>query len=113
VVTIASGVGDPYFSVKFDGLGIGVGKHTIGHGGSYYGMTWEDMSIKIRRFHFDLIARLMKKLEAVPEGNGTMLDRTVVVYLSDAAEGHHSRCWEWPFVVVGRSRREAQGRPLR
>ena len=41
-----------------------------------------------------------KVLEAVPEGNGTMLDHTTVVYLSDAAEGHHSRCWEWPFVVI-------------
>ena len=30
-----------------------------------------------------------------------MLDNTVIVYLSDAAEGHHSRCWEWPFVVLG------------
>lgn len=101
VVTIASGVGDPYFSVKFTGLGIDFGKHSIGHGGSYNGMTWDVLSTTIRRFHFELIARLMKRLEAVPEGNGTMLDQTTVVYLSDAAEGHHSRCWEWPFVVVG------------
>jgi hypothetical protein len=21
--------------------------------------------------------------------------------LSDAAEAHHSRCWEWPFVMIG------------
>jgi len=99
-VTLASGVGNPYFSVKFTGLGIDFGKHGIGHGGSYKGMSWDEMAIKIRAFHFELIARLMKKLEAVPEGDGTMLDNTVVVYLSDAAEGHHSRCWEWPFVVL-------------
>ena len=55
----------------------------------------------IRRFHFDLIARLAKKLESVPEGDGTMLDNTVIVYVSDGAEGHHSRCWEWPMVVLG------------
>jgi hypothetical protein len=101
VVTIASGAGDPYFSVKFTGLGINFGKHGIGHGGTFNGMTWDVMSTTIRRFHFELIARLMKKLEAVPEGNGTMLDNTLIVYLSDAAEGHHSRCWEWPFVVIG------------
>lgn len=101
VATIASGVGDPYFSVKFTGLGIQFAKHGIGHGGSYNGMTWEHMAILIRRFHFEQIARLMTKLQAVPEGDGTMLDNTVIVYLSDAAEGHHSRCWEWPFVVIG------------
>jgi hypothetical protein len=101
VVTLASGVGDPYFGVKFTGLGINFGKHGIGHGGSYNGMTWDVMSTTIRRFHFELMARMMKKLEAVKEGDGTMLDHTLFVYLSDAAEGHHSRCWEWPFVLVG------------
>jgi hypothetical protein len=25
----------------------------------------------------------------------------VIVYLSDGAEGHHSRCWEWPMVLLG------------
>lgn len=101
VVTIASGAGNPYFSVKFTGLGINFGKHGIGHGGSFNGMTWDVMSSTIRRFHFEQVARLMRKLEAVPEGDGTMLDSTMIVYLSDAAEGHHSRCWEWPFVLIG------------
>lgn len=100
-VTLASGVGDPYFGVKFTGLGINFGKHGIGHGGSYNGMTWDVMSVKIRAFHFELIARMMRALESVPEGSGTMLDNTVIVYLSDSAEGHHSRCWEWPMVVIG------------
>jgi hypothetical protein len=101
VVTLASGVGNPFFGVKFTGLGINFGKHGIGHGGSYNGMTADEMGIKIRAFHFELIARLMQKLQAVPEGDGTMLDNTTIVYLSDAAESHHSRCWEWPFVVLG------------
>lgn len=101
VVTLASGAGDPYFSVRFRGLGIEVGKHTIGHGGSYNGMTWAEMATTIRRFHMELIARLATRLDAVREGDGTMLDNTLIIYLSDAAEGHHSRCWEWPFVLIG------------
>jgi hypothetical protein len=109
VVTLASGVGDPYLSVKWGGLGVSVGKHTLGHGGNAGDMTWDQAEIVIRRFHFELIARLMKKMQAVPEGNGTMLDNTVIVYLSDAAEGHHSRCWEWPFVVVGNAGGKLRG----
>ncbi|MFN3151353.1 DUF1552 domain-containing protein [Bremerella sp.] len=101
VLTLASGCGDPYFSVKFTGLGINFGKHSIGHGQSYNGMTWEQLSTKIRQFHFQQMANLADKLQRVPEGNGTMLDNTVIIYLSDAAEGHHSRCWEWPMVVLG------------
>ncbi len=104
VATIASGVGDPYFNVKFYGLGIDASKHAIGHGGGLRGLTSEQMSIRIRRFHFELIARLMKKLDSVPEQDGTMLDNTLIIYLSDAAETHHSRCWEWPFVLFGNVR---------
>ena len=100
-VTVASGAGNPYFSVRWNGLGIEIGKHSIGHGSGFDGMSAAELMVKIRRFHFGLIARMMDKLAAVPEGDGTMLDNTLIVYLSDAAEGHHSRCWEWPFVLIG------------
>lgn len=102
VVTIASGVGFPFFDVVFRGLGLERGKHPIGHDyrSQIGGQGWLDAE-KIRAFHFGLIARFLRKLDSVPEGDGTMLDNTVVVYLSDAAEEHHSSCFEWPFVVLG------------
>jgi len=101
VATIASGAGNPYFGITFTGLGITKGKHGIGHGGGENGVTAEQLATKIRVFHFDLIARTIRKLQAVREGDGTMFDNTLIVYLSDAAEGHHSRCWEWPMVLIG------------
>jgi len=101
VMTISSAAGIRDFDICFTGLGLTKGKHHTGHGGSQNGMTWYEVSQMIRRYHFGLIAGLAKKLEAVPEGDGTMLDNTVIVYLSDGAEGHHSRCWEWPMVVLG------------
>lgn len=101
VVTVASGCGDPYFSVRFRGLGIDLDKHSIGHGKGLDQRTWEDLVITIRRFHLAQVAKLAERLQAVPEGNGTMLDNTVIVYLSDSAEQHHSRCWEWPMLVLG------------
>jgi hypothetical protein len=100
--TIASGVGTPNFNVTFGGLGIRDSKHVIGHA-LYLAddhTRWE-MSETIRAFHFSLIARSMRALANVPEGNGTMLDRTVILYLSDNAETHHSTCYEWPFVLFG------------
>lgn len=101
VLTISSAAGIADFDITFNGLGIRLGKHGIGHGGSFEGKTWAELYDLIRRYHFDLIAGLCRKLQAVPEGNGTMLDNTAIVYLSDGAEGHHSRCWEWPAVVIG------------
>lgn len=105
VATIASGVGFTHFNIVFGGLGVDMQKHSIGH--LLYDQDdrtgWE-LSQKIRAFHFQLIARFMEKLRSVPEGDGTMLDNTVIVYLSDAAETHHSRCFEWPMVVLGNTR---------
>lgn len=101
VLTLSSAAGIRDFDVTFKGLGINLDKHSIGHGGTYQGKKWDELYNIIRRYHMDLIAGLVKKLEAVPEGNGTMMDNTVIVYLSDGAEAHHSRCWEWPMVVIG------------
>jgi len=101
-VTIASGVGFPNFNITFTGLGIQTGKHPIGHAlYDQQDVTGWEQSEKIRAFHFQLIARTMDKLKAIPEGDGTMLDNTVIVYLSDGAETHHSLCFEWPFVLIG------------
>lgn len=101
VVTISSAAGIRDFDICFTGLGLAKGKHHTGHGGGQNGMDSSGVYNMIRRFHFDLIARLAKKLESVPQGDGNMLDNTVIVYLSDGAEGHHSRCWEWPIVMLG------------
>ena len=100
VLTLSSAAGVRDFDITFKGLGLNIDKHSIGHGKSYQGKTWAELYNIIRRYHFDLIAGLCKKLEKVKEGDGTMLDNTVIVYLSDGAEGHHSRCWEWPMVVI-------------
>ncbi|QDU92683.1 DUF1552 domain-containing protein [Lignipirellula cremea] len=98
VATLASGVGQHHFEITFKGLGINANKHHIGHlqvDGA------NEMAIKIRQFHTQLIARLMDQLAAIPEGEGAMLDNTLIVYLSENAGAHHSSCYEWPVVMLG------------
>lgn len=101
VVTLASGCGDPYFSVRWTGLGIPLDKHSIGHGKGIDTRTAEQLTVQIRRYHMELIARFAARLATVPEDGGSMLDNTVIIYLSDAAEAHHSRCWDWPMLLIG------------
>ncbi|MGB8852249.1 MAG: DUF1552 domain-containing protein [Pirellulales bacterium] len=60
-----------------------------------------NLRVKIHAFHAELVAQLVDQLEAIPEGEGTMMDNTLIVYLSDSAECHHSTCFEWPMVLVG------------
>lgn len=87
--------------VTYHGLGIGKHVHGLGHAEAVPGMTATEARNRIRRFQVEQIARVAAKLQAVPEGNGTMLDNTLIVYLSDSAEKHHGSCLEWPFVLLG------------
>jgi hypothetical protein len=99
-VTIASGGGGQHY-ITFTGLGIPIDGHSIGHGKGIDGKTAEECRVVIRQFHAKLIARLASKLQAVREGDGTALDRTLIVYLSDSGESHHPRLQEWPVILLG------------
>lgn len=75
--------------------------HGIGHDEVSNGKTQLESRELIRTWHFKLIANLARKLQAVPEGDGTMLDNTMIVYLSDSGDAHHGVLKQWPFIVVG------------
>jgi len=99
VMTISSGGGGQQFG-KFPEFNI-PDLHGIGHGNANGRASSEDCFVELRQFHTKLIAGLAKKLDAVKEGNGTMLDNTLIVYLSDSGEGHHPSLHEWPVVLLG------------
>ena len=48
-----------------------------------------------------MTAQLARRLEAVPEGDGTMLDHTVIAFISDNGDQHHSPGAEWPSLLIG------------
>jgi hypothetical protein len=59
------------------------------------------MRARIRAFNMGLVASIVDRLEAIPEGTGSMMDNTLIVYLSDSAEDHHDSCYEWPLLMLG------------
>jgi hypothetical protein len=100
-LVLGSGNGNSYFEVTYKGLGMTVDMHTIGHGTGADGKTAEELARIIRRFHLGMMVRLADKLQSIPEGDGTMLDNTCMVFLSDAGDGHHAANWEYPMVILG------------
>ncbi len=56
---------------------------------------------KICGFHFEQIARIAAVLASIPEGDGTMLDNTAIVYTSDNGETHHSSGVNYPIMLLG------------
>jgi hypothetical protein len=98
----------------YSGIGVGNNVHAIGHGAGYATLSSQDCRNAIRSFHIELIASMATKLRQVPEGDGTMLDNTLIVYTSDNAANHHSYGFDWPMFVLGNlgGKLNSQGRYL-
>ena len=75
------------------GLHAGVGH---GQGGNVPGKRH-----MITGSHFQQVAKIAAKLQAIPEADGTMLDNTLFVYLADNGGTHHSNELNWPVVLMG------------
>ncbi|MBI1371761.1 MAG: DUF1552 domain-containing protein [Phycisphaera sp.] len=106
VVTVTAGAGPDRIGLSCMAEEIGqgsgfIGSHAIGHGATQAGIPAGMCHALIRRTCIEKLARFIKRLESIPEGDGTMMDNTLIVYLSDSAEQHHPRCEEWPFILIG------------
>jgi hypothetical protein len=97
VLTIGSGRGEIFGAWK--GLGVTETGHNLGH----MKQPDNDIWIKIRQYNSRMLARLIDELESMPEpdGAGTMMDNTVIVYSSNNADKQHSNGANWPFVLIG------------
>jgi hypothetical protein len=95
VLTIGSGCGEYFGSWK--GLGVKGSGHGLGHQEQVGSPAW----IKIRQYNCEMLVKLMKALEAIPEGPGSMMDNTLIVYTSNNADKQHTDGSNWPFVLLG------------
>ena len=48
-----------------------------------------------------MLVKLMQELESVPEGSGTMMDNTLIVYTSNNADYQHTSGKTWPVMLLG------------
>lgn len=91
-------------TLRFDQLGSSSYEGIGGlHGGVGHGQVKNilDARRKICGFQFTQIAKIASALQSIPEGDGTMLDNTVFIYLSDNGETHHSSGVNYPIMLLG------------
>lgn len=74
--------------------------HEIGHGKDLKGMPALEVRRHLRHHHMSLIAKLVEQLKTSPEGRGSMFDNTVILYMPENGETHHSVGTEVPFVIL-------------
>jgi hypothetical protein len=62
---------------------------------------WIEKVTKVNVFHMEQFAKFVGKLAAMPEGDGTVLDHTVIVYGSGIADGNKHTHENLPVLLVG------------
>jgi hypothetical protein len=77
---------------------------TVGfHGGSHHGEDPRriDAFSKINQYHVKMVAYLVDKLARTSDGNGTLLDQSLVLYGSNMGNPNQHLHHDVPHVIVG------------
>lgn len=104
VVVISMGSGSYYWSQQYPTLtnfypgGQMIGGHDLRHAG---GAEYYDVLHELTSRYITEMARMARVLEAQPEEGGTMLDNTLLLYMPDNGEKHHSNAEEWAMLMLG------------
>jgi hypothetical protein len=73
---------------------------------------WVEKVTKVNTHHMELFAKFVKKLKETPDGDGTLLERTMIVYGSGIADGNRHTHEDLPVLLVGGGKTFPGGRHL-
>ena len=81
------------------------------HSMSHHGNNPEKLAVysKLNTYHVDMLAYFLRKLQAIPDGDGTLLDHSVVLYGSGMSDGNVHNNYNVPVVVVGGRDQQIKG----
>jgi len=88
-------------------IGISDGHHSISHHQSDAEKI--DKLIKIDQLHVSMFAYLLEKLRATPDGDGTLLDHSLVVFGSSISESNIHTHDDLPIVLAGGANGQVKG----
>jgi len=80
-------------------IGIAEGHHELSH----HGKSTEKIEKirQINRFHAEQLAYVLQKMDSIREGNGTLLDNTLLVYGAGICDGDRHNHDDLPILVAG------------
>lgn len=90
--------------VKYAELKLSNSVHALGHlqeNKASNGWTGHHARMEIEKLHLKQVAKMAKKFAAIPEGAGSMLDNTMIVYTSCSSGDHHCAGHDWPLILLG------------
>jgi hypothetical protein len=63
----------------------------------------------LNRYHIGLLAYFLEKLQQIPDGDGTLLDHSLVLYGSGMSDGNSHNHDPLPLVMAGRAGGSLEG----
>jgi len=110
VATLQLGFGGGKWRFAWEGIDRDLHRDVAHNDTSDAGSTPENTALLVRANHWyaSQIAYLAKKLDAIPEGDGTVLDNTLIVWANEFGRGDHSLV-NVPIVLVGGASPAAAG----
>ena len=84
---------------SYNEIGLPEAHHSMSHHGNNP-EKMQDFS-KLNTYHVDTLAYYLDKLQSTEDGDGTLLDSTVVLYGSGMSDGNTHNNYSVPVVVVG------------
>ncbi len=85
---------------RFPWLGFSEYHHSLSHAGDSDAVAREKL-IKINEWYAQQFAYLLGKLDSTPEGAGTMLDNTTVIWMNELSRGNNHSRSDVPIVMAG------------
>ena len=73
---------------------------------------WIDRVTQINTLHTQLFAGFVEKLKTTPDGDGTLLDHSMIVYGSGLSDGNRHTHEDLPVLLVGRGGGFSRGRHI-
>ncbi len=84
----------------FPFLGISGAHHKISHAGDQE-LEEQERLVKINTWYAEQFAYLLEKLASYTEGDGSLLDNTLVLWCNEVAQGNNHSHSDLPFVIAG------------
>jgi hypothetical protein len=88
-------------------IGISDGHHSISHHQGDAGKL--DKLLKIDAFHVSMYAYLLKKLQETQDGEGSLLDHSLILFGSSISESNLHTHDDLPIVIAGGANRQVKG----
>lgn len=85
---------------RFDWIGITDSHHSLSHEGDS-NTTAVNRLVQINQWYAEQFASLLTKMKAVQEGDGTLLDHSVVVWVNSLGKGNSHTRNDIPLVMAG------------